>query len=790
MRRSVVFITTVMLVCATAASIIACGRNSGSKKGKKISEDSPWYDTDIYKINLGIDTSRDVDQTAAWIAGTDDENMVVVTKGRYKMPDSVRTLEEANGYVIAKVSVIDKKNNTTVKTIDLKDEITASDDISSAELEDGRLKIKISSYDSKTYTVKTIEKVLDIASGKVTETNDSSSGMENPAAKTFKIWGYNIDTIYSWSESGSSFTLAVYSPDGGMKKAEIKEPKADIYDIPTILPLSETTALVAAITNTGTKFYSLDLKEGKIKDADPADYEWIDADELRETKTINGEIFYSTPLGLYKIDMEKKASEMVLDYGRCDVNRSLLSSLEITENDDGTYVLCGQKEYGMRYDANLAATEFYIVKFSKAAKNPHSGKTVLDLYAPYGQVDETINNAILKFNKTNKDYFIEVTNKYTTVNSINLSEVDNEDEYENITLNKGAKMSSELAMDIINGEGPDILMNTSGYGQLNNGNCLVDLSSYFSDLDKDKYFTNLLEAAKTDGKLYQMPVCYTIDGIFTDSKNAGASGIGFTTEEYQKFVSGPLNGQDLITSGQTHYFAKLFSATSDKFIKDGKVDFSGNDFKVLADYVKDNIPEKAPSWSTGENPEKNNIAAYVSCYAMSGYFYELSELKGDLTVLGIPSTDGRGPMFEAYTSIGVSSQASSVSACIEFIKIVLSDEIQEELAMNENYVLNREAFHKGGMAAVEYYNGPKGDMIFGYNQMTGEPLETRTKFSEKDINNLESIISSCSVMYTEDQAVNIILIEEMPAYFLGQKDLNDVITIAQDRVQKVLNERK
>ena len=789
MKNVVVGAVSAVLLFAMGMSIVACNVN-GKNKGEKISADSVWYDTDIYKINLGIDTTRDVDQTAAWIAGTDDENMVVVTKGRYKMPASVRTLEEASAYVIAKVSVIDKKNNTMVKTIDLNDEITASDDINSAELEDGKLKIKISSYDMKTYSVKTIEKVLDIASGKVTETHDFSTEMERPADKTSKVGEYNVDTFINWSENGSSCTLAIYSPDGGMKKAELKEQGADIYEVPLILSLDEETALVAATTNAGIRFYSIDLKEGKIKDADPSEYERIDAEYLRETKTINGELYYSTPLGLYKIDMEKKATEMVLDYGRCDLNRSLLASLEITEKTDDTYVLCGQKDYDMRYDANLAATEFYIVKLSKAAKNPHAGKTILDLYAPYGQVGETINEAILKFNKTNKDYFIEVTNKYTTVNYDDLSEIDSEDEYENITLNKGAKMSSRLAMDIMNGEGPDILMNTSDYGQLNNDNYLVDLSPYFNDLDKDKYFTNLIDAAKTDGKLYQMPVCYTINGIFTDRKNAGSSGVGFTTEEYQEFISGTLNGQDLITSGQAHYFAKLFSAMSDNFIKDGKADFSGSDFKVLADYVKDNIPEKAPSWSSYKDPEINNKAAYISCYAMSGYFYALEEINGDITVLGIPSTDGRGPMFQAYTSFGVSSQASNVSACIEFIKTVLSDEIQEELAMEENYVLNREAFHKGGMAAVEFYNGPKGDMIFGFDHMTGEPLKNRIKFSEKDIDNLESIISSCSVMYTDDQAINIILIEEMPAYFLGQKDLDSVIKITQDRVQKVLDERK
>ena len=63
-------------------------------------------------------------------------------------------------------------------------------------------------------------------------------------------------------------------------------------------------------------------------------------------------------------------------------------------------------------------------------------------------------------------------------------------------------------------------------------------------------------------------------------------------------------------------------------------------------------------------------------------------------------------------------------------------------------------------------------------------------YSTKDIDDLEKIILSCSGMKAEDSAISIILIEEMPAYFTGQKDLDSVIAIAQDRVQKVLNERK
>ena len=44
-------------------------------------------------------------------------------------------------------------------------------------------------------------------------------------------------------------------------------------------------------------------------------------------------------------------------------------------------------------------------------------------------------------------------------------------------------------------------------------------------------------------------------------------------------------------------------------------------------------------------------------------------------------------------------------------------------------------------------------------------------------------------MNSIDSEINIILIEEMPAYFSGQKTLDDVISVMEDRVQTFLDER-
>ena len=242
-----------------------------------------------------------------------------------------------------------------------------------------------------------------------------------------------------------------------------------------------------------------------------------------------------------------------------------------------------------------------------------------------------------------------------------------------------------------------------------------------------------------------------------------------------------LNGTDL--SGQAVYFAKLFNTMRDKFIKDGKADLTGPEFAELAEYVKDNVPEEASSYN--DIPwEVYNYAMYEPCYGIGGFLGSKTSFIKDPVILGIPSLDGRGPMFTSQCSVAISVQATDIDACGEFVRILLSDEIQTELAMNDNFVINRSAFRNAGKAAIEYYNNGGDQFANG----SGVYLEGE-KCSEKDIEKIEKVIGSCSCMSNEDSAISIILIEEMPAYFLGQKDLSKVISIAQNRVQKVLDER-
>lgn len=815
MKRILTKAVTALLAFSMVFSIASCSKKSagGSKgnSGKKISDDTPWFDAQIYDVDTGIDKEREVEYTYSSYAGSDADNILILTNGNYKMPDNI-DWEHYNyaDYSISVLSVIDRATKKTVNTIDLNKVLSGSEYAESARYINGKLTLIYSSYDEQTWDMSVKEKDIDIKTGNVIETRDSDS--TGVFRNSYKVGEYTVDTESNWNTEISYFNLNIISPDGSKQTVKLSDERKSVYEVAAVIPLGDDKALVVAYLESGNGYYELDLKTGKLSETDSKAYDWLDLSTLYSTfNGTDGNVYYTTPAGISKIDIKNKTDEEMFNYSWCGLNRNILTNLQIAEISEDSFLLCGE-QYKMNpftRIAGLSGSELFVIEFNRAAKNPNAGKTIIEMYASYGYTDDAVADAILKYNESSSDYYIEVMDRYKdTSASYDYNTMESDDDLDSQWLNYSAELSSKLAMDIINGEGPDILMDTSSFGQLNNDNCLVDLTSCLGNLDSDKYFTNIVDAAKVDGKLYNLPVCFNVEGIQTDPANAGKSGIGFTTEEYVKFLKETLNGTDVIGSGQAMYFAKLFNSMSDKFIVNGKADFSDPDLEALAEFVKDNVQTKSVSWDEmnnedslnsnystyalmGYNTSDNGLAMYTNCSSYYDYFRGLEQLNGASAILGLPSSDGHGPMAGNYTSIAVSSQSANVDACLEFVKMLMSDSVQENMAMQDGIlVLNRDAFRKAGKAAIDYYNEQGGVDVNQYD-MYGNPIppKNKLKFNESQLDDLENIILSCSDMDFEDAAINLILVEEMQPYFAGQKDLRSVLEVAQDRVQKVLDER-
>ena len=71
----------------------------------------------------------------------------------------------------------------------------------------------------------------------------------------------------------------------------------------------------------------------------------------------------------------------------------------------------------------------------------------------------------------------------------------------------------------------------------------------------------------------------------------------------------------------------------------------------------------------------------------------------------------------------------------------------------------------------------------------GEMMEMYQPADESVIDAYEDMINNCGSVAFTDPAVVSIVREEMGAYFAGQKTLDEVLQILQDRVNTFTNER-
>lgn len=810
------------LACALIAAMVlpmaACGKKKGnsrekSRSGEVIKADAPWFDSMVKTYKPEVDSKKTLEYANQQYIGSDDKYFAVYTNGYYRIPSGNIDWNNFSysDYSINFVGIIDKATGKKEKEYDLSQYLPKNGGLEEVQYENGNFKFRAASYDDMSGKMTVCKYVLDSQTGKVVDKKDTPYEDSNYHYyyHTFDFGDYTVKISQEWDEADKGYCLvSVFEGDSDSSTdIELKDNDLNLYDVPLIFKSGENKFIAPATSDKDPVYFEVDLNTYTAAKTDSKKYDWLDVNGIYNTFIgKDGTIYYSNSDGISKINMEKKTTEDVFRYNWCSVNRAYLGYLQLIDCSDDSITLWGEKSMTMYVPGTI--NEYMLITLNRAETNPHAGKSVIELYAPYSNVDINVGEAIIKFNETNGKYYIEPTDRYQGLDGDYYSDINSEDEWQKANMKYNSAMSNELAMDILNGEGPDILLNTSSYGQLNSDNYLVDLSRFVGTLDSDKYFTNIVEAAENNGKLYQLPLCYMITGIQTKKEYAGKSGVGFTTEEYEKFLKDQLNGKDVLNYGQAAYFSMLFTAMSDKFLVDGKADFTGPEFAALAEFVKNNVPEKARSWDEMYNNDEyvsstyavgaaafkgdsmnNQVAVYTSTYGFNGYFTQIAQCNGASAILGIPSSDGRGPLLDSYISVAVSSQSKSIDACGEFVKMLMTDDVQMEFAKGGNYVLSKAAFRQGAKDAVDFMNGPGGDSYIGYDFNTGEPLKNRMKFSQKNIDDLEEIISSVSRMNSTDAAIGLILIEEMPAYFSGQKELDNVVKIAQDRAQKVLGER-
>lgn len=798
-----------MLACAIGllpAGITGCSKNIKDLFVKE----SPWYSFRKFEVCDQYIKDQPVNSCFTLFAGADGDNLYFYTSGEYKVPDDAdwENVDYAD-YRFANLDVYDKYGNL-IKTIDLYHSIDFSsvaytgqevseyyfDPFYVNPVKDGKLKLKTSVFMLPFEISKDFDLVYDVRNEQVVSLKaapgefdaDTGAGFSYSIAYDFE--GYSVVPYESYDNTGlgNKKFLYVEKPDGESTIIDLDEqiPVSDSQAIWNVIYAGKDKALVDISNGFNTEYYMLDLKTCKLSSY-KEDTSWFENylnQHLPEYIDGTGYIF-SSGGNIKTVDFKKNEIRDIFSFDSCNINRSDTEGLTVVSVTDQEIILTGTQI--SPEDEELFETTVYVL--TKEKTNPNVGKTILKA-ATVDIFPRSFCEAVSMFNESDPDYYIMLDYSYSLDELYRRGGINTGLEDNLGYLEARSTLSSQLAMDLITGEGPDIILDAGCFPQLNRDDYLIDLSQ---EIDTSCIFDKVIELSETDGKLYQLPLEFGLGGIVARRSEIDDDRIGFTFDQYADFVKNNCNGEDAILSAQNQYFIDCLPAVYGGCISGATVDFGTPEVKALADYVKDNVVEHLDAaemvYEAGGNFKGGQWYPGASFYCFINDYMN-SSLE-DLTFLGLPSPDGCGPYLETSYSIAVSSKTKAKDKCIGIVKSMLSDERQiDEANCSGGSPVTESAFDIWAQDVLARANKRIDEYRKEYVAGHGYNPDMRTEdIDPVVIQNYKDVVNSCAYIPSIDSAVSIIIMEEMPAYYTGQKSFDDVIKIINNRVTTYINER-
>lgn len=391
-------------------------------------------------------------------------------------------------------------------------------------------------------------------------------------------------------------------------------------------------------------------------------------------------------------------------------------------------------------------------------------------------------NMVVEFNNRSKDVKMALVN-YSDFNSSGA--VEKED---------------KLALDIITGNAPDIILfsNEISISNFASKGILEDLYPYIDSdpqLSREDFYDNILKAAEIDGCLYEFIPRFYIQTVIGRTAEVG-EGYSWTTGQYRDFVE--KNGYTNIFGeklSRNDFLTLAMSYNSSEFInwKDNTCDFENDSFAVLLEMAS-TIPEKSgigpeagayETWYSEERAliTKEQALTYSTFDDPSTIDKYIAVFDQDISFIGFPCSSGNGSSIMPSLSFGILSSSENKEAAWDFVRHFALPEGQNAFGIMG--IPTTKAAIQDRLEAYKYQALNYGENVFlGINftiDYTSSPDYTIPKFLE--------LLQSLDKIYRPDYNVNRIVLEEAGAYFADDKSLEETIRLIQDRVSIYLAEK-
>ena len=557
-----------------------------------------------------------------------------------------------------------------------------------------------------------------------------------------------------------------------MKKGKLS--KGAEQDLDTV-GIAQDGSIIASMTEykedkTNTIIKKLDPENAKVLEETTLEVYYL-SDVIRGSGDYD--FYFKKNDNIVGYNMKDKKEETVMSFIKSDINVDYISSTYV-QDPENIYIASNDTE-----QMDMLAL------YNRVDPNELKDMKVLTVASLYGSY--SIKQKVLEYNKSQKKVH---------VNMVDYSEADDP--------------AAKISADIASGNLPDIYcLDMNGLGNLSTNQCIA--KGLFADLtdlmanDPDANLDSLVPAVKKtldhDGKVYFVSAAFDIVSMYGKKSEIG-EGQGWTYQEMKDYVDSTDDKANMFFySSKEDTLRELMATSGNDFVDwdKGEVHFDSADFKSVLEMCNRNHESEADGEEEYESdPEKLQngkilfLEGTINPVEMKSYdkFF-----KGDVSYKGYPSKDSTGTFIRFDNSLAISSKCEDKDAAWEFIRNFITEDYQGSQYRSldgmptrqdvyeeylHNYTVEKDGTDKYGndIYALE------GSFGYGELEVPVGPL------SDDDIAAFQALVDSAEKSIVVDNNLVDIALEEAQAYFNGDKTVDEVTDIIQNRLGTYVNENK
>ncbi|MBR3277824.1 MAG: hypothetical protein IKG01_02790 [Lachnospiraceae bacterium] len=787
-----------------APVILASACRSNARAKSTVAEDSTWFDSRVTYVDNGLDPAGYF-YTDDHVLGMAGGLIVFETIGsEYYDLDDYDNSDEAFGFIqVYDSNGVHQYDKDTKEIVRDHDPAAEHIIVESVSVSGDLLKIYANWNDSGKYQYKIL--MFDPATKEITSAEEVATGGSYDAQDriTGNSWtadGYSIDCYQLFHDHGDDNHIEFTSPDGEVTDIRLEDTfiTDEILILYGFLYLGDSRFCFMFNTlKMEDKICCVDLDSGIVSDIrDMKEYSWIaDISNIRDYSYYDGAgNAVLTEEGIRILDVENKTDRLCLSYNDCNINRYDASGLKLLSFSGDKVILAdtsSREQFNTMKVHDIHENDSMMIFLEKAERNPNAGKTVISAVS-LDPLCYSMAEAIRLYNGSDQEAFIILDSGYDyDVIAGNVIVPSGTDEAA-FDLQVRTAMVAALFADMQAGQGPDLILGTMDYTQFNRSDLLLDLSG---EVNIPDVYDNIMDISLTGGKLYQVPVAFGLEGILADSGYADTSMPGFTYGNYADYVKDACNGKDPNLMDRLAFMDMCLAQESNLFHKDGRYDYDNADFAATAAFVNSLVlpdgeelfgeAQKDYASTSGAEPAFVNITSGMELLRVSR-----NNITGKV-LMGFPAREAQGPMVDVSQSVGVSASTACPEACKAFVKMLVGNDMQYLFARYDGLSVNSTAQAEVCREFAGRANASYEIMIRYWKDYQIDALDQFVTTSDPGllVRQMDGYIRSACGIHAADTAVSIIVREEIQAYFAGDKTIEEVMKIIQNRVDLCLKER-